>query len=88
MSILNTGLQAVALARKTIPDDMETEVSKCNSRKALRAVAERKDEFREASLDSISSVKIVLTGIARRLELKGQKFRVFTAANDMELDDL
>ena len=70
MSILNIGLQAVALARKTMPDDMETEVSKCNSLKALRAVAERKEEFREAS---ISSIKIVLTDIARRLELKGQK---------------
>ena len=68
MSILNLGLQAVALARKRMPDEMEMEAAKCNSLKALRAVAERKENFREASLDSISSVKVLLTDIARRLD--------------------
>ena len=51
-------------------------------------MAERKADFRGAALDSISGVKILLTDIARRLELKGQKFSVFTAASDEELNDL
>ena len=56
--------------------------------KALRAVAERSPAFREAPLDSIAPVKIVLTDIAQRLELKEKKFCVFTAASAQELDDL
>ena len=67
---------------------MEAELEKCNSMKALRAVAERSTAFKEAALDSIAPVKIVLTDIAQRLELNEKKFRVFTAASPQELDDL
>ena len=35
MSILNHGLQAVALAQKSMPADMEAEASKCNTIKIL-----------------------------------------------------
>ena len=45
MSILNLGLQAVALAQKKMPDEMEMEAAKCNSLKALRVVAERIKNF-------------------------------------------
>ena len=88
MSIINIGLQAIALARRVMSQEVEAEAEKCNSMKALRAVAERNPAFREAALDSIAPVKIVLTDIAKRLELKGKKFSVFTAASPEELDDL
>ena len=88
MSILNLGLQAIALARKSMPEEMEVEATKCNSMQALRSVAGRKVGFKEAMLDSISSVKAVLTDIAKRLELKEKKFSVFSAATNDELDDL
>ena len=88
MSVMNIGLQAIALARRVMSQEMETEAEKCNSMKALRAVAERNPAFRDAALDSITSVKIVLTDIAKRLELKGKKFCVFTAASPEELDDI
>ena len=88
MSIVNIGLQAIALARRVMSQEMEAEAEKCNSMKALRAVAERNPAFREAALDSIVPVKIVLTNIAKRLELKGKKFSIFTAASTEELDDL
>ena len=45
-------LQAVALARKSMPADMEAEISKCNIRKAIQAVAETNKGFCEASLNS------------------------------------
>ena len=70
MSIVNIGLQAIALARRTMAPEMEAEAEKCNSMKALRAVAERDRAFRDAALDSIAPVKLVLIDIARRLELK------------------
>ena len=82
MSILNLGLQAVALAWKSMSEEMEAEASKCNSLKVLRAVAERNVEFKVAGLDSIGPVKVLLTDIARSLELKGQKFCGFTAARE------
>jgi len=88
MSIVNIGLQAVALARRVMSQEMEAEAEKCNSMKALQAVAERNPAFREAALDSIAPVKIVLTDIAKRLELKEKKFNLFTAASPEELDDL
>ena len=88
MSVLNLGLQAIALARKSMPEEMEAEATKCNSMKAFRSVAERIVGFKEAILDSISPVKFILTDIAKRLELKEKKFTVFSPATDEELDDL
>ena len=69
-AIFNIGLQAITLAQKEMPQEMEAEVEKCNSMKVLRAVAERNPSFKEALLDSILPVKVVLTNIANRLELK------------------
>ena len=71
-----------------MPQEMEAEVEKCNSMKALRAVAERNRSFKETSLDAIAPVKIVLTNIANRLELKGKKFHTYTVTSAQELDDL
>ena len=86
MSILNLGLQTVALAREKMPDEMEAEAARCNSLEALRKVAERKPEFRSACLDSVAPVKVILSDMVRRLELKEKKFEVFTAATQEELD--
>ena len=86
MSIVNLGLQAVALARAKMPDELETTASRCNSLKALRAVAQQKPDFVRSVADSLAPVKILLSDIARRLELKEKKFKVFTAATASELD--
>lgn len=88
MSFLNLGLQAIALALKSTPEEMEAEAKKCNSMKALRSVAERIVGFIEAILDSISPVKVILTDIAKRIELKEKKFTVFSPATNEELDIL
>lgn len=86
MSILNLGLQAVALARAKMPDEMEAVTSRCNSLKALRAIAQQKLDFVSAVANSIAPVKILLSDITRKLELKGEKFQVFTAATASELE--
>ena len=88
MSVMNMHRFAShCLSQKSDITRNGTEAEKCNSMKALRAVAERNPPFRDAALDSIAPVKIVLTYIAKRLELKGKKFSVFTAASPEELDD-
>lgn len=54
---------------------------------ALRAVAQQKPDFVSSVADSLAPVKILLSDIARRLELKEKKFKVFTAATGSELDE-
>ena len=88
MAIVNLGLQAIAIARREMPREMEEEAERCNSLKALRAVASRNSEFQGACLDSVAPVKKLLTDIALRLELKEKKFQVFVAATPAEIDDL
>ena len=58
------------------------------SLKALRAVALQNSEFQGACLDAIAPVKMLLTDIAVRLQLKEKKFQVFIAATPAEISDL
>ena len=41
MAIVNLGLQAIAMARAEMPKEMEEEAERCNTLKALHAVASR-----------------------------------------------
>lgn len=88
MAIVNIGLQAIAIARAEMPKEMEEDAARCNSLKALRAVASRNSEFQGACLDAIAPVKKLLTDIAVRLQLKDKKFQVFIAATPAEISDL
>ena len=69
MSRVNLGLQAVALACAKMPDEMETTAARCNSLKTLCAVAQQKPDFVSSVADSVAPVKILLSDIARRLEV-------------------
>lgn len=80
--ILNLGLQAVALARARMAEEMEAEASRCNTMKPLRAMAERTTQFLEVSMDAIFLVKVLLSDMVERLELKENKFIAFAAASD------
>ena len=81
MSILNLGLQSVGLARTKLDDDaMEKEIKKCNSLSQLRKQAETTPAFKESVADSIAPVKVLLSRVTQRLELKGEPFIVSAAA--------
>ena len=86
--IFNLGLQAIAVARAEMPKEMEEVAERCNTLKALRAVALRNSEFQGACFDAIAPVKKLLTDTAVRLELKENKFQVFIAATPAEITDL
>lgn len=88
MAIVNIGLQAIAIARAEMPKEVEEAAERCNSLKALRAVASRNSKFQGACLDAIAPVKKLLTDIAVRLQLKEKKFQVFIAATPAETNDL
>ena len=81
MSVLNLGLQSVGLARELVPrEEVEQEVSCCNNMSQVRELASKKPFIKEALIDSMAPVKITLTDITQRLELKGEKFVVCSAA--------
>lgn len=84
MSILNLGLQCVGLMRKKMEDTFESEASKCKSLKA----AKRRSGFREEAIDSVSHVKVLLTQIFERLQLKEKKFTVFNTASLQSIEEL
>lgn len=81
MSVLNLGLQSVGLARELVAgEEVEQEVSHCNSMSQVRELATKKPFIKEALIDSMAPVKVTLTDITHRLELKGEKFVVRSAA--------
>lgn len=87
MSVLNLGLQCVALPRKEMPSSFESEVSKCNNLSELRKIAEGKPKFKSAIQGSLSPVKILLSDIFSRLILKDRKISVFQSASEEELSN-
>ena len=86
MSIVNLGLQSVGVARQQMGDEVEAELKKCSSLADLRKLAERNPQIVSAVRDSLSPVKIQLTKIMERLQLKGTNFKVFTAATKDDID--
>ena len=88
MSIVNLGLQCVGLMRGKMSDEHEAAIAHRNNMSQLRQAAEKKEDLVTAILDSIAPVKILLTDILLRLELHGEKFRVFPAAHDHDMKEL
>lgn len=67
-------------------DDIEQEIRKCKNLSQLRKCAEERPGFKYAVADSISLVKILLSQITQRLELKGESIAVSAAAQSDEID--
>ena len=88
MSVLNLGKQSVGLARGQLEEEVETEIQRCTTMSQIRELALKKPSIKESLLDAVSPVKVTLADIAQRLELKGQKFSVGTAASEAEIGDL
>ena len=89
MSVVNLGLQAIALACKEMPHTMEAVAARCNNLKALRLVAQQKPDFVSSVADSIepcSEDSVDWHCQVTRVERK--KFEVFVAATTSELDAL
>ena len=71
MSTVNMGMQCVGLMRK---QGSEAQVGKCSSLADMRKAAAKHPNFKEDTLDSISSVKILLSDLFQRLKLKEKSF--------------
>ena len=65
MSILNLGLQSVGLARARMDDKLEAAVQSCNSVAEIRRVAGERVNIHTVLLDSVASVKTILSSTQR-----------------------
>ena len=71
-----------------MPDEQERLVTHCNNLSQLRSSAKKSLDLIPAVLDSIEPVKILLSTIFQRLELRGKKFSMFSAASKEKLQEL
>lgn len=62
--------------------EFEALISSCNSISQIRQVSHNNIDIVPAILDCVEPVKILLASIFQRLELKGKKFRTYSAANE------
>ena len=88
MSIFNLGLQSVGLMREDKGPEYEEIARKCNNLSDLRAAAEKNPEFKSLTLDSIASVKVLLTQLFEILQLKDVKFKPTIAASEDSIDEI
>ncbi|XP_033758052.1 uncharacterized protein LOC117340399 [Pecten maximus] len=87
MSVLNLALQAVGLMRKETSEECERKLRSANSLKQLRELADKYPDIHEEMVDSTQPVKILLTQLFQRLQLKDEPFKCFTAASDREMKE-
>ena len=88
MSLLNLGLQCVALARDEMSEEYEKEAAKCNNLTELRRIAVRKPGIESAVKDSLSRVKVLLSNIFMRLQWKDKYVHMFNSATLEEISDM
>ena len=82
MSIINLGLQCVGIMRSKLSDEVEEDIKNCNNLHQLRAALgsdpSRVDETLAPQIE-------LLNDIMKRLQLKGQPFKVYDAATSSEI---
>ena len=86
MSVFNLGLQSVGLMCEKQNEDFEKAADKCKNMSELRAAADKCPEFKATVLDSIAPVKVLLTQLFERLQLKEESFKPITAASEEDID--
>uniref|UniRef100_A0A1X7V1L4 Uncharacterized protein n=1 Tax=Amphimedon queenslandica TaxID=400682 RepID=A0A1X7V1L4_AMPQE len=68
-----------------MPEEYEAEVKKCNSLSDIRKIALRKDGISSAVQDSLSPVKVLLSTIFTRLQIKERNIRIFHSTSSEEI---
>ena len=74
--------------RETGDETFEKEMKKCNNMGDMRKKASENESFRTASLDSVAPVKVLLSQVFQRLELKGKAIKMSTSVSQTDIDAL
>ena len=72
--------------REKQAEDFEKAVDKCKKMSDFCVAAEKYPEFKATVLDSIAPVKLMLTQLFERLQLKEESFKPITAASEEDID--
>ena len=88
MSTFNLALQTVGLMHEAMDEGYEQDIEKCKSISDLRATAEKSEDFKGKTLNSVAPVKILLSTLFNRLHLKGKNFMSSAAATETAIDDV
>ena len=88
MSILNVGLQNVALERSSCSDAVEQKLRRCNSMANIRTAATKQPDLREAWVESVEPVLSLIRNRFTRLKLKDEPFDCLDPATELEIDNL
>ena len=88
MSVLNLGLQNVALMREECTSTMEGALRSTNSMTDIRTKAGKTEGLKDAWLGSVKPVKTILEDRTGRLSLKGTPFRIQQAASEDDVRQL
>lgn len=88
MSLLNLGLQNMALNRPKMAEHFEMRMKRNSSMKMLRNAAEKQPEFKVALQESTGSVISTLKERLGRLNWRDTEVKMHDAAQDEEIQDL
>ena len=88
MSVLNIGLQNVALMREESSSSMEGVLRTANSMSDIRTKAGKTEGLKDAWLTSVKPVKTILEERTALLSLKGRPFSILEAASEDEVRQL
>ena len=81
MSILNLGLQGVALVRDAMSLESETAFAKLDTLDEIRAAAKNNENLKNDLCECITRVQQLLEGRTERLVLHDEQFQCYSPAN-------
>ncbi|KAK6189772.1 hypothetical protein SNE40_001768 [Patella caerulea] len=88
MSLLNLGLQNVALEREAMTENEEFKVKSLSSMNARRGIAEKQPAMKEALVSSVEPVLATLKQRFQRLKLHGEHLTVHDAAHEQDISQI
>ncbi|PKK56135.1 hypothetical protein RhiirC2_797987 [Rhizophagus irregularis] len=88
MSILNLGLQNVAIMRNTMSDESEALFDKADTLDEIRDKANKNSNLEMELRDCIKDVQSLLHSRSERLVLKDQYFKCYNAASEYDINGL
>gem|GEM_PF-5387959 len=87
MSILNLGLQGVAIVRENMSDEMENLFNKCNKLEEIRQAAKSNALLETELRNSIKAIQDLLNDRTERLVLNENKFVCKTPATNDDIEN-
>ena len=85
MSILNLALQHVALARKEMDQRFEIAIKHKTTLGAIRNLANVKQGFKDAYMESIDDTIELVNSRFERMKLKDEPLKVYTGVSDEDI---